>query len=188
MWKTDTGGKCFAESTKHKGEKIASLPGCRDFCCDSLCCCWTSSSLLFFFSCCRQKSDQSVSGVCFIACILHSVSHKGKGHSTRDKQMMAIRDVPDGHAWFNSEWNCYLERLSNSKIATFAIWLLSLRSLPPKNIHKYDIICILEHFSAQQLSMFPMNISRRLAHVLSSWLRPGWKLTRILARVNDNSW
>lgn len=100
MWKTDTGRKCFAESTKHKGEKIASLPGCREFCCDSLCCCWTRSSLLLFFSCCRQKSDQSVLGVCFIAGILHCQSQR--------QGTFNQRQTDDGNLWC-ARWACVIQ-------------------------------------------------------------------------------
>lgn len=55
------------------------------------------TALCCFFNCCRQKPDQSVLGVCFVVGILHSVSRKGRGRLPRDKQMMVIYGVPDGH-------------------------------------------------------------------------------------------
>lgn len=72
------------------GVEITSFPGGREFRRDSLCHCWAHSSLLAFSSCCRQKADQSVLGVCFIVSVLRSASHKGRGRSPRDKQMMVI--------------------------------------------------------------------------------------------------
>lgn len=54
------------------------------------------TALCCFFNCCRQKQDQSGLDVCFVVGILRSVSHKGREHSPRDKQLMAIYGVSDG--------------------------------------------------------------------------------------------
>lgn len=79
----------------------------------------------------------------FVSLLLFcAVSHKGKGHSPRDKQMTAIYVVPDGGVQFNTERNCQPERPSYIKVSTFSIWLRSVRFLPGTNIHKHDIIWI----------------------------------------------
>lgn len=146
-----------------KGGKAASPPSGKELHCDSLCSCWAQSSLLIF-NCCRQKPDQSVLGVCFIVGILCSVSHKVRGHSSRDKQMMTIYGVPDGGVWCSTEWNC-LPRKANITVSTFSTLLQSVRSLSATYIHKHDITCILEHFSAQGSTKY-MSISWTAASVI----------------------
>lgn len=92
----------------------------------------------------------------FVSLLLFcAVSHKGKGHSPRDKQMMAIFVVPDGGVQFNTERNCQPERPSYITVSTFSIWIRSVRSLPGTNIHKHAIIWILEHFCPRSYHFTP---------------------------------